>query len=307
MRRFAAALLLLTPPGVHAGDLVGTLVNNLSVAQVVKDKDSIDKPAVFSLQWPKDGDTQKDVSLALTYDFRNKEETFSLGPSFEIQEKTGVASPQSLLKIGLQASWDPFLGSDPIKPKGRVFFSPELAYRKDSSKNTRGLSGAIRITGIAIGKQWSPDRAVPPNANFQFSWLPRIGVEFDHVSKAPAGSPTGTTVRSYAEMEMAAYPFARTFQKRLKLSAALSHRRDFATPDGVRKATHYYRVYSASIALDSLQIFSIGVDRVSGDDPSAGFAPQQFWRLGLRAAVGKLQRELYKDRPTGKMTAWRRR
>ena len=113
------------------------------------------------------------------------------------------------------------------------------------------------------------------NAVKHFKWEPRAGFEYDNVISAKAGDPEGTTVRTYEEIGLYLYPFGGATGDKLVLSATWAHRYDLTTPASVARDNHYLRTYSALLYLDSARRIAVGVDRVSGQDPSAGFREQR--------------------------------
>jgi hypothetical protein len=273
-----------------AGDLASWLAKRLSVQQVVKDKNSVDKPAFLSLTYPRDGPPQKEASVGVVLDLVSTE-TMKTGPAVELQEKTHSDKPQSLLTAGWEGSWTAHLGPQVEVPAAGVFVSRfalrtemELKYKKDGVAKTKGLAGAVRwtVTSPASLWRWGPYLIFRLVGPFRFKWEPRIGFEYDDVIAAKVNEPEGATVRTYSELGLYLYPFGRSIGDRLVFSATLAHRRDLSTPAAVAADNHYFRTYSGLVYIDAGRRFAIGADRVSGQDPAAGFREQRFNRVSFK-------------------------
>jgi hypothetical protein len=292
-RGVAIVVLVLAGSGrAAAQDVLTWLSKRANVQQVIKDKNSTDRPAYFSLTYPKGKPAQKDASVAADLEIVQSD-SFFLGPCIEYVQKSGD-KPQDQLTAGANSTWLIDVG-----PKVDIAGTPvsrvtlrnetEVKYKNDAVAHARGLSAATRFAVFSPGGAWTwgPYLIWPPNSQIGFRWEPRIGIEYDNAVRSTSATPEGATVRTYAEIGLYLYPFARSLRHRFVLSFSYAHRRDLATPSSVRKDDHYFRVYSALIYLDADRRFALGLDRVSGQDPSNGFAEQAFVRVSLKVRFAK--------------------
>ncbi len=269
----------------------GWLSEHLSLQQVIKDKRSVDKPAYLSLSYPKSSASQQEASIAAVLDIV-KSDSLEIGPALAYVKSTSSDKPQDLLEAGVDATWIARVGTPmaipdipDTTPPCFLIAEGELKYKRDGVADTSGLAAALRWAFTAVPRKWkwTPYYIFPLwTEQMRFKWEPRVGFEYDNAISAKAPSVDGTTVRTYEELGLYLYPLGGLIKDKLVLSATWAHRYDLATPAAVAGDNHYLRTYSALLYFDSSRRVAVGVDRVSGQDPSAGVREQRLSRVSLK-------------------------
>lgn len=258
----------------------------LRIARSLTDKNLASKPAQVQVTMPQDQHTSYAVDLGAGY----TKTIVPGGQHAQVDLTTGAEYHRNTLADKAQdttlvvVSADTQLGE--LDKNFAVWF-PELAgkFKKDRVKTTESILPTVSLTlaskPLHIGELIGLHTAVP------WQWQPSFAVEAEHDTRAPAGKPRGRVERSSEELDLSFYPFFRLVKTRVELALTGRAWQDFAKSHSLDtgRDRHYLRKASATYYLDEQRRFGIGVDRVSGENPTEGQPDQHYTQLSLKISI----------------------
>jgi hypothetical protein len=255
--------------------------DNLIVRESL-DAKLVPQPAFLTLLLPKDGKNTTAVGVGAQYNLSNA--SVEWGPTLEYAKNTAADKPQDSLKAGVAADWTTLdIIEHPIGP----IIRGKAAFARDGVKGTRGVQLSTSVTPLFRGcggkRCFSPNvEIVLPGSLLIYS--PSAGLEYDDVTRAPAGKPHGSVTRWFWRIG-AAVTATGALHDRLELTADYADRHDFSGPrtDGV------HDFFQAGLNLFFVRVKTekqdraagVGLAYVNGEDPTKGFQSQAFTRVSF--------------------------
>lgn len=271
--------------------LVDQLTNHLIISQSLKDKNVINEPAFATLNIPDTGSNTNNVAVAVTavLDGIDKNPKFNIGAASQFNQNSTQDNRQNLFQAAAKivARTGPAVVSLPFY---FVRVQATAGYKHDGEKHSNGATANAYVTFEKYRTTETAGAGTDSSAIPLFrgvaEFTPQAGMEFDDVIHSADPTNKGTVTRTLVSLNANLYPFG---TKRFVLSGQVDYRYDVQT-DFHMDRNHTYGQVSGALFLDSYNIFSIGVDRVMGDDPSQAFTGPDFWRLSLKVQLARPQK-----------------
>jgi hypothetical protein len=260
----------------------------LKVARSLTDKNLASKPAQVQVTMPRDQHTSYAVDLGVGYTKTivpggtNARAQLDLTSGAEYHRNTLADKQQdtTLLSVGGDAQVGELTN-------GFAVWFPGVAakFKKDRIKTTESILPTLSLTlaskPLRIGELIGIHTSVP------WEWQPSVAIEEEHDTRAPAGKPRGRVDRSSEELDLNFYPLFRLVKTRVELALTGRAWQDFAKSRSLDTGSdrHYLRKASLTYYLDEPRRFGIGIDRVSGENPSEGQPNQHYTQLTLKIAI----------------------
>lgn len=285
------ALLLLLTPGILFAQPAATPAapaktpwfDNLTVRESLDTK-LVPQPAFLTLLMPKDGKSTTAVGIGAQYNFSNA--NVEWGPTLEYAKNTAADKPQDSLKAGLAADWTV---GDLVDHISVPVFRGKAAFARDGVKGTRGVQASAAYTPLFHEHAMDPHFWYVPNAEsafpgFLFLYSPSVGLEYDDVTRAPAGKPRGAVTRWFWRVGTVVTATGR-LRNLVEVTADYADRRDLSgsRADGVHDFFQGgVNIFFVRVKTDKQdRAAGIGFAYVNGEDPTKGFQSQTFTRVSL--------------------------
>jgi hypothetical protein len=260
-------------------------VKDLKVAQSLTDKNVASKPAQIQVTIPKDGDRTYvvDAGVGYTHSFpvnqEKKQQTdLTIGAEYHRNTVTDNPKDSTIASLRLdQIRGDITEHDDPI-----TFPGIGLNFKKDRVKGTESIVPSFDITWrsnhFRIGDVIGRDGPVG------FEWQPTLGTEVEFANKAEANNPTGRVGRVWGSLDANLYPAWGAIRSRLQLAGTLRLWQDYAVTSRIDNGRdrHYLRTLSLNYFFDDESRFAVGIDRVSGENPSEGEPDQHYTEISFK-------------------------
>src|SRR5260221_7479052 len=260
----------------------------LMIRQSLLDQNMVADPATVSFLRPQQGSSSYNVDAAVAYNFSRKSQSLSLGPMLEVHKNTDLDASQDTLLAGVTGTW---LAGDLTEGAMAAFLDFDASYKRDRSAQTEGtllyaaLTPLIKMKHVPLGGM--------AKGTAQFKWLlqPTVGVEYDDVSEAAAGVPTGSRVRAIGDLEADLYPWATRLSKRLSLAVKYGMRVDISESSALNdpRDRRYLRTaslnYYFSPEKDGVAQLGLGFDWVDGENPSTGLSDQEYTQFSFKVKL----------------------
>lgn len=263
-------------------------ISRLSIRQSLKDKNTINEPAVAYFTFPRDGEDTREVAAAVTFNLAPASPTFDGGIALQYNENTSTDARQNLLVVGTDFGWLTSYG-----PVERPTWFSDLrivaGFRRDGERHTKGVTANAYWTASAPRTvcRYCPQLDIARVVN----WMPQVGAEYDNAISAALDADEGAVARAMVRLVANVFPLGRTpIGKRLIATADVSYRRDVWTEFEGSDRNHPYSELSLSYAFDPHNIVLVSVDRVSGENPSEAFEDQTFVRVALKVQFDRPQK-----------------
>jgi len=260
-------------------------LKNLKVRHSLLDQNMVATPATVAFLKPQQGRSSYNVDAALAYNFSHHVETFSLGPMLELHKNTDLDASQDTLLAGVTGTW---LTGDVTEGSIAAFLDFDASYKRDRSAGTKGTQLHATLTPLIKTKHVPLGGLLKGSAQFKWLLQPTVGAEYDDVSEATAGVPTGSRVRAIGDIEADFYPWATRLSKRLSLAVKYLVRLDISESSALndQRDRHYLRTASLNYYFSpdktgSAQI-GLGLDRVDGENPSIGLSDQEYTQFSFK-------------------------
>jgi hypothetical protein len=263
-------------------------LKNLKVRYSLLDQNMVATPATVAFLKPRQGSSSYNVDAAIAYNFSRHVETLSLGPMLEIHKNTELEVSQDTLLAGVAGTW---LAGDVTESPIAGFLDFDASYKRDRNAETKGTQLHATLTPLIKTKH------VPlgglAKGTTQFKWLlqPTVGADYDDVSEAAAGVPTGSRVRAIGEIEADFYPWATRLSKRLSLAVKYGVRLDISESSALndQRDRHYLRTASLNYYFSPEKVgvaqIGLGLDRVDGENPSIGLSDQEYTQFSFKVRL----------------------
>jgi len=266
--------------------LVGTgcaSIPGLRVARSLSDKNLASKPAQLQLTAPRDAADSYAIDLGLGYARTIITDTTSqsdLVVGGEYHRNTLADKPQNtmVITIGL----DQQRGQLDTAP---IVWYPGIAtkYKDDQIKHTQSLLPTLSVT--LASKPYYIGRVIGQHQSVAWAWQPTAAAEWEQIYHA-AQNPTGHIGRVSAAADVGIYPFWRAMKSRIEFSVTGRAWQDLMRTSALGGSKrHRLLKISLSYFLDADRHFSIGIDRVSGENPSEGQPDQHYTQLSFRVGL----------------------
>jgi hypothetical protein len=295
MSRFAcisttvlACVVGVCPASAQGGGVLEALQGHLSIRQSLKDKNTINEPALVVLTIPDEGATANQVAAALTALLKSDADSprFNIGAALQFNQNSAADSRQNVFVGGAEFSLRGG-SSDPSAP----FFFPRLAgtsgYKRNGEKHTSGLTANAYLT-YEKNRPDEDSSSIPLSRWLEFT--PQVGLEFDRVVSAQDVADEGKVTRGLVALKVNVFPLPARIKERLVFSADVAFRRDLQTDFAADGQSYRFAQFSLAITLDPYNIFSVAVDRLIGVDPTQDFSGPDFTRIALKVQLTKPQR-----------------
>lgn len=256
------------------------VLKDLKVAQSLKDKNVAGKPAIVQVTIPEDEDTTYAVDAGVGYsqtvsDSDRQQTDLTVGGEYHKNTVTDEPSDSTVVAVRFDQIWgDP--ATDSFLPGYGVNF------KKDKIKKTESLVPTVDFT--LTSKKFGIGRVIGRDGPVGFEWQPSLGAELEQIIEAGDDKPTGRVGRGWVSLDTNLYPLWFAIKGRLQLAASLRVWQDFAESERLDDGNdqHYLRTYSVNYFFDEEQRFGIGVDRVSGENPSEGEPEQHYTQIAFK-------------------------
>ena len=263
-------------------------LQHLKVRQSLLDQNMVEAPATVTFLKPRQGGSSYSVDAAIAYDLSRHVDRLSLGPMLEVHKNTEIDVSQDTLLAGVTGTW---LTGDVTQRPMAAFLDFDASYKRDRSAEAEGAQLHATLTPLLRTKHL-PLHGIAKGAT-QFKWLlqPTVGFDYEDIYEGAAGVPTGNRVRAIGNIEADLYPWAARFTKRLVLALKYGMRLDVSESRALndQRDRHYLRSASFSYYFPRAQTgqaqIGLGLDRVDGENPSAGLADQAYTEFSFKAMI----------------------
>lgn len=258
-------------------------VPGLHIARSLTDKNLASKPAAVQVTVPRDGATSYAVDLGAGYTHTfSKSDNIQQDLTFgaEYHRNTLASQKQDSTIATLNLDW--LIGNVDNKADPVWFPTLGLKFKKDRIKGTEsavpGLSSTLASKRLRVGEVIGLRRPVA------FAWQPSAGLEWERITRAANNGARGATLRPWSEVDVDIYPLWSRLHSALALSLTGRAWHDLSQSRALRtgRENQYLRKASLSYFLDEDQHFAVGVDRISGENPSEGQAEQHYTQLSFK-------------------------
>jgi len=260
-------------------------VKDLKVAQSLTDKNVAGKPARIQVTIPENGDRVYSVDAGVGYTHtvsvnleKNRQTDLTFGGEYHRNTATDKPKDSTIVALRLdQIRGDIAEHDDPI-----VFPGIGINFKKDRVKGTESIVPSVDITWRSI--RFRIGDVIGRDGPVGFEWQPTFGTEIEFVNKADANNPTGRIGRAWGSLDANLYPAWGAIRSRLQLAGTLRLWQDYAKSSRIDtgRDRHYLRKLSLNYFFDEENRFGIGVDRVSGENPSEGEPEQRYTQVSFK-------------------------
>jgi len=262
-----------------------SLPDGLHVTRSLTDKNTASKPAQLQVTAPKDADRSYAVDFGLGYTRSwsqkdNLQTDLVYGAEYHRNTLTDKKQDSTLVTLGI----DQIIGNiTPDKgPKADPVWLPSFAakFKKDRIKSTESFLPTIIVT--LASKRLRIGEVIGSTPGFL--WQPTAALEWERITRAANHGPTGSTARAWASLDVDIYPLFTKLGSQLDLSLTARAWHDVHQSAVLRTggSNQYLRKASLTYFIDKDQHFGVGVDRVSGENPSEGQPDQHYTQLTLK-------------------------
>ena len=265
---------------------LGKWREHLSIAESLDDLNTINNPAFATLTIPDTGPTENVVAVAISaWAKPEKDAAFNYSASMQFNQNSASSARQNVFFGGalLQARRG---GQIPNSLFSRL--TAKAGYKRNGEKHTEGYETSAYVT-LEKARPLSEDSSAIPVGAGRVEFTPKAGSEFAHVMAAEKPEDQGSVWRGVAALKLNYFPLPDRFRDRLIISLDVAYRYDLRT-DFPADRHHPYAQISLAFPLDPHQIFSIGIDRVMGEDPTQDFFGPSFTRFALKVQLTKPQK-----------------
>lgn len=274
--------------------LVNTIVlgsdwhGQLMIRQSLLDQNMVANPATMSFLRPQQGSGSYNIDAAVACNFSPKVQSLSLGPMLEVHKNTEIDTRQDTLLAGVTGTW---LAGDLTEGAMAAFLDFNASYKRDRSAQTEGTLLHATLTPLIKSKHVPLGGMAKGTARFKYLLQPTVGVEYDDVSEAATGVPTGSRVRAIGDIEADLYPWATRLSKRLSLTVKYGMRLDLSESSSLDdpRDRRYLRTaslnYYFSHERDGVAQFGLGLDWVDGENPGTGLSDQEYTQFSFKVKL----------------------
>ncbi len=274
------------------------------------DKNSIEKPARFSLTDPDDGSTTwaADVGLIVGappyFSARDGDADRGLALqvenalNFEYHRQTAPNNEQDALLAGLQTNF--MFGTLGNDGGGWNHWIPvNVQYKRDDIKKNAGMQitadylPVVSMNWLKLGQRipiGGTESYVDSQDALRIEFQPMLGVEYDGVYDAPTGMSNGRTWRGHAKLEVSMFPLAGAdlLDQRIQIfgSASYWYLLD-ASSQSMRPTGENADLFEVGVRyrVDDEGFVSIGVSYLDGENPRKGKPGQEYWQLAVEVKL----------------------
>lgn len=260
-------------------------IPGLHVTRSLTDKNVASKPAQLQVTMPKDQDRSYAVDFGLGYTHttsktERRQTDLTLGAEYHRNTLADKKQDTTLVSLALEKQLGNFV-PDKGTPDDTVYF-PTLAakYKKDRIKGTQSIMPILSATLAS-----KPLRIGTVNgSSVGWIWQPTLGTEWERVYRAANNAPTGSTGRLWGSLDLDVFPLFRRSgsQLDLALTGRIWYDASQSRALDTGRDRHYLRKATLTYFIDKDQHFGIGLDRVSGENPSEGQPNQHYTQLSLK-------------------------
>lgn len=272
------------------------LWERFTLRQSFQSRNAKAEPALFTFTKPTEKQASWLLNAAIGVNLlKPNNAVLSLDPYFEYHKNTLIDKEQDNWQLGLSSEWQ----NRNLKEKQwSPIFITAIKYNEDNIHKNTSFQGNLYITPLFKGKAMDPAYFWIPNntSNFgrilQFSYTPYLGLENENrintVEQASAGSIFRAVVRVTAEVSL--FPKNRQLRDKFGFYIDWQYRNNFhETVPNLTKSEHQYFTssfnYTFFSADDGTKSAKIGLDYVSGENPTRNFEQQSFYAVSLKVKL----------------------
>jgi hypothetical protein len=261
-----------------------SVVQDLKISQSLTDKNVASKPAHIQVTIPKDGDRTYVVDAGVGYtrtvkvnQDKDRQTDLTFGGEYHRSTVTDDQKDSTIASVRVDQLWGDITKDDPI-----TFPGLGINFKKDRVKKTESMVPAMDITWRSE-RLWIGD-VIGRDGPVAFEWQPTFGTEVEFITKAEADNPTGKVGRAWGSLDANLYPAWGAIRSRLQIAGTLRLWQDYAESERIDtgRDRHYLRKLSLNYFFDDENRFGIGVDRVSGENPSEGEPIQHYTQIAFK-------------------------
>ncbi len=277
MRRLLLAVGLILTAAAPASAQDAPLWGWLRIRASTSDQSLSSQPAGIMVQWPKDAPAAVALDAGLAGNVLRKSTVWSFEPTFEIHKHTAIDAPQETLYAGGTLSR---IVGDPAEGL-QSWYDGSLEFKHDGVAGTKGLQATFAWRPVApdaaIGAARGPD-------GFKWSWQPVATIEFEDLTAAPTGDPTGEVTRAHVGLDLVAFPWSRRADNRFQVTVIAKVWSELSRSAALGPADR--EIHLAKVAFtgyfDHARHFGVGLEGLTGADPSQGLRDQRYWQIALK-------------------------
>jgi hypothetical protein len=274
----------------------------ISIAENSTEFNKIDvearSPASFDITIPDSGKTSFLVNIAIrtgnilsVFNTNSQRSIFKLYVFSDWQRNTLLSKEQNIYKIGVQLHYTNIVNSFRE-------LRTDLSIEANNSRNYKNNLWSWQINPTFsfafdidpknnIFGYFLPSRNLIPVSkdNFEYQYIPSIGLEFSNVYAADLESQKGNIYAIVYKLNPTLYFLG----KRILLSCDLQWRNNFENNTSNPLKTSNYQKISLNIEpfkeITKSIHFLWGIDYINGENPLFGFPKQHYWQIGFKLKI----------------------
>jgi hypothetical protein len=264
-----------------------TLADRLDILHNLNTSKEVAQPAFAQYTRPDTGKASGSVSAAVKYQAFSSA-CVSFGPFAEYIWNNLTSKRVNTLRVGIDADWQ-------VRPIGPSFSagSPlvlgQINYRADREKHTKSAQAVAQFTWVSANQIWPAPNATwrPAGPAFDLVWSPLLGLVYDGIFEAADEEAEGGILRLAPQVDVVVYPAGILLDRRLELAYSFLYQYDVSDGTSEHDDRHTRRRATLSFfpIRDDNIAAGLSVMRNSGEDPTKGYANEQYWQFGITLRV----------------------